>query len=283
MTSTTVEFAVTGATGELGGRVARRLARAGRAQRLVVHDLVRAPELPGAEAAEASYDHPEYFAAALAGVDTVFLVSAPEAPDRVQRHLAAVDAAVEAGVRRIVYLSFLAAAPDATFTFARDHFRTEEHIAAAGVAYTFLRPSLYLDLVPTWVGDDGVIRGPAGDGRVAWVSRDDLADVATAVLTSSGHERQTYDVTGPEAMSLVETAETLSTALKRPVSYQEETIEEGRASRRPSGAPDFAIEGWVTSYAAIATGEMNVVSDVVERIAGHKPVSLAEFLGEGHR
>ena len=107
------------------------------------------------------------------------------------------DAAVAAGVERIAYLSFLNAAPDATFTFDRDHFHTEEHVRSTAVRHAFLRPSMYLDYVPFFCSPDCVIRGPAGGGRLAPVSRDDLADVAAVVLTEEGRpDGQTHSVTG---------------------------------------------------------------------------------------
>jgi NAD(P)H dehydrogenase (quinone) len=271
-------YAITGATGGLGGRVARRLAEQGVAQRLVVRDPARAPQLPGAEAARAAYDDGEAMRRALQGSDTLLLVSASEAPDRVRLHTGAVDAAVAAGVERIVYTSFLAAAPDATFTFARDHWHTEQHIRATGVRHTFLRDSLYLDYFPLFVGSDGVIRGPAGDGRVGAVARDDIADVAVAVLLSDGHDERTYDLTGPAAITLQQAAEELSRASGRAVTYHAETMEEAYASRASYGAPDWEVTGWVTTYAAIATGELEVVSDSVAAVAGHPPLGLAEFL-----
>lgn len=271
---------VTGATGAVGGRVAARLAEAGIAQRLIVREPERAPRLPGTEIARASYGDSEAMRLALSGVNTHFLVSGKEAFRRAKQHITAVDAAVEAGVEHIVYLSFLAAAPDATFTFARDHFHTEEYVRATGIGYTFLRPSLYADLVPHWCGADGAIRGPANNGRIAWVSREDLADAVAAVLltTAGEHDGRTYDVTGPEALTLAETAQALSLASGREVHYEEETLEEARASRSPSGAPDWEIEGWVTSYAAIATGEMNVVSTAVRDLTGHGPAGFSEYL-----
>ena len=119
--------------------------------------------------------------AAFEGVETVFLIPAGESADRVEQHKTAVDAAVAAGVARIVYLSFFNAAPDATFTLARDHWATEEHIRASGVAWTFLRMNLYMDFIPG-MAVDGVIRGPAGDGRVSAILRDDVAAAAVAVL-----------------------------------------------------------------------------------------------------
>jgi NAD(P)H dehydrogenase (quinone) len=273
---------VTGATGALGGRVAAQLAERGIAQRLVVRAAARAPSLPGAEVAEVpDYADGDAMRRALEGVETLFLVSAGEHPDRVSLHRSAVDAAAAAGVERVVYTSFLGAAPDATFTFARDHFHTEEHIRAAGLRSTCLRDSMYLDYVPFFAGADGVIRGPAGSGRVGAVARDDIADVAVVALLDAQHDGRAYEVTGREAITLAEAAEVLSRVAGREVVYVEETLEEARASRAPSGAPDWEIEGWVTSYAAIADGSLDVVTDTVARLAGHEPMTLSEFL-EAH-
>ncbi|MGH3681002.1 MAG: NAD(P)H-binding protein, partial [Natronosporangium sp.] len=179
-------IAVTGAGGGIGARVARRLAAAGVTQRLLTRDPARAPRLLGATATRADFRDPGTVRQALTGVRTLFLVSATEDADRVQLHTDAVDAALAAGVTRIVYLSFLAAAPDATFTFARDHWHTEQRIRAAGIAYTFLRDNLYQDGLPFFADAEGTIRGPAGAGRFAPVARDDVADVAAAVLRGTG-------------------------------------------------------------------------------------------------
>ena len=271
---------VTGATGGIGGRVATGLASRGLKQRLVVRDASRAPDL-GAQVAEAEYRDGAGMRAALDGVETLFLVSGGESSDRVAEHFSAVDAAAAVGVSRIVYLSFMGAAPDAVFTFARDHAATEERIAETDLDHTFLRSCMYADYVPVFAGPDGVIRGPAGRGRAAFVARDDIADVAAAVVADgSGHSGKTYDMTGPEALSLDEAAALLSQAAGREVVYEEETLEEARESRRPSGHPEWEIEGWVTSYAAIATGVLERVSDTVERITGRPARSLADFLRE---
>ena len=271
--------AVTGATGELGGRVARRLADRGQEQRLVVRDAARAPALEGAEVREASkYGAREEMRRALEGADTLLLVPAEESEDRVEQHVTAVDAARAAGVERIVYVSFVGASPESIFTLARHHWATEEHIRATGLRFTFARMSMYMDFTPLFAGEDGVIRGPAGDGRVGAVLRDDVADVSVAVLTGADHDGQTYDVTGPRAFSLAEMAQELSRAQGREVRYEEETVEEAWESRRASGAPDWMIEGWVTSYLSIAAGELDLVTDTVERLAGHQPVDLVDWL-----
>ncbi len=271
---------MTGATGGLGGRVARRLAERGVAQRLIVRDPTRAPDLPTASVAVASYVDGGAMRSALTGVSTLLLVSASESADRMRHHRSAVDAAVAAGVSHIVYVSFLAAAEDATFTLARHHWQTEEHIRASGVRYTFLRDSLYLDAFPTWVGSDGALRGPAADGHVAAVTRDDIADAAVQVLfaDTGEHAGRAYDLTGPEAVTLHDMAEVMSEASGRSITYVPETLAEAYASRAHYGAPDWQVDAWVSTHAAIAAGELDVVSDHIGTLAGHPPMGLAGYL-----
>src|SRR4051812_8748956 len=162
--------------------------------------------------------------AAFAGVDTLLLVSASESADRIQQHLAAIDAAADAGVGRVVYTSFLGAAPDATFTLARHHWLTEERLRERGGPHTILRDNLYQDVFAHFVGEDGTIRGPAGDGRVGAVPRDDIADAAVAVLLADpgAHDGRTYDLTGPQSLSLDEIAEELTRVTGRTVTYHAE-------------------------------------------------------------
>ncbi len=266
--------------GEIGGRVARRLAARGIRQRLVVPPRSPNPNLPDAEVVTATgYGDLESMQKALAGVDTLFLVPIREHPERVRLHTTAVDAAVAAGVGRIVYPSFLGAGPHSTFTLARDHYRTEEHIRSTGVAFTFLRGSAYLEVLRWIIGADGVIRGPAGDGRLAPLGRDDMADTVAAVLASDGaHDGAMYDVTGPERVSLQQVADEFTRATGRRIAYVNESLEEAWESRRAYGAPGWQVEAWVSTYLQIAAGELDVVSDTVPRITGHPALSLREFL-----
>jgi uncharacterized protein YbjT (DUF2867 family) len=272
-------IAVTGATGQLGGRVARRLAEAGVPQRLLVRDLARAPQLAGATAVRASYDDGEAVRRALDGTGSVLMVSAAEHPDRVAQHRSFVDAAAAAGVAHLVYTSFAGAAPDATFTHGRDHWHTEQHIRASGLDFTVLRDNLYADFLPALVGADGVIRGPAGDGRVAAVARDDVAEVAALVLRDPGaHAGRSYDLTGPRALTLTEVAALISAATGRAVRYHPETVPEALASRASHGAPDWLVTAWVSTYTAIAAGEMAEVSPAVPELTGHPATSLEQLL-----
>ncbi|MFB7510042.1 SDR family oxidoreductase [Streptomyces broussonetiae] len=279
MASAQVTYAVTGATGRLGGRIARRLAAAGIPQTLLARTPARAPELPGATAVPGAYGDHDALARSLRGTDRVLMVSASESPDRVQQHRTFIDAAARSGVAHLVYISFCGAAPDATFTLARDHWHTEQHIRASGVPFTFLRDNLYADFMTGLVGDDGAIRGPAGDGRAAVVAQDDIADAAVAVLRDPGpHDGRAYELTGPQALTLTDVAATITEITGRPVTYVPETIEEAYASRAGYGAPDWQLDAWVSTYTAIADGSLAGVSTAVEDLTGHPATALEQVL-----
>ncbi|HEX5968184.1 MAG TPA: SDR family oxidoreductase [Intrasporangium sp.] len=272
-------LAVTGSTGWLGGLVARGLEEHGVAQRLLVRDLARAPQVEGATALQSAYGDSGANAEALDGVSTLFMVSAAEHEKRLDEHRAFVDAAAGAGVEHVVYVSFFGAAPDATFTLARDHYATEEHIKASGMAWTFLRDNLYLEFVEAMAGSDGVIRGPAGDGRAAVVSHEDIGRVAVAVLQEpSRHAGKTYSLTGPEALTLAEMARLVTEVRGREVRFHDETVDEAYRSREVYGAPDWQVEAWVSTYVAIKAGELDGVTGDVERLTGRRPLSLREYL-----
>ncbi|MCC2591893.1 SDR family oxidoreductase [Tessaracoccus sp. OS52] len=271
---------ITGSTGNLGGRIARRLADVGAPQRLLVRDPARAPELPGTTVHRATYSDGESVADALDGVRVALMVSGSESADRVTQHSTFIDAAARAGVEHLVYISFVGAgAAASTFTLVRDHHATEGHIRGSGMRFTFLRDNMYADFLPMLAGDDGVIRGPAGNGRIAAVAQDDIADVAVEVLLHpERHTNVAYSLTGPEALGLEEVAAVLTRATGRRYTYHDETIEEAHASRAVYGAPDWQVEAWVSTYTAIAAGDLETVTDDVARLTGHPATSLEELM-----
>lgn len=270
--------ALTGVTGAVGSRVARSLADRGVPLVLVTRDARRAPRLDGAEVRLASgYDDTSAMTAAFRGCRTAFLVSGRESANRVAEHTSAVHAAVDAGVESIVYLSFQGAGEHCTFTFGRDHWHTEQLIRSTPMAFTFLRDSFYLAGLAAMCGTDGVIRGPAGSGSVAAVDHDDVAAVAVEALVT-GPGNATWDVTGPDAITLARAAELLAQVSGQTVSYVEETEAEAFASRDSYGAPQFEVEGWVSSYQSIARGEVAAVSDTVPKMTGRRATDFETFL-----
>jgi NAD(P)H dehydrogenase (quinone) len=272
-------LAVTGSTGALGGLVARDLAARGVEQRLLVRSADRAPALDGAALAVCSYGDGKAAREALDGVETLLMVSAAENAERLQEHRTFVDAAAAAGVRHVVYTSFAGAAPDCTFTLGRDHWATEEHLRVSGLQHTFLRDNFYLDFLPLMVGEDDVVRGPAGDGRMAGVARADVARSAVAVLLDPAvHAGTAYTMTGPEALTMTEAAAILSEETGRRVTFHDETVEEAYESRQRWQAPPWQVDAWVSTYTAIKAGEVADVSDDVRRLTGRPPLGLRHLL-----
>lgn len=258
--------------------VARTLAGEGVPLILPVRSPHRAEQLPGAEIRECSYADADAAEQALAGVDVLFMVSASEEEDRVGTHRTFIDAAARAGVQHIVYTSFFGAAPDAAFHLGRDHWHTEEHLRASGMAWSFLRDNLYLDVVPAFA-ENGVIRGPAGEGRLSAVAQSDVAASAVAILRKpADHAGRAYELTGPEAFTFAEAAAMMTELTPATVRFEDETHEEALASRAHYGAPTWLVEAWVSTYTAIARGEMADITDDVERLTGRRPVSFRELL-----
>lgn len=271
--------AVTGSTGHIGGLVARALADAGVEQRLLARSPDRAPQLPGATVVASAYADEPAVRRSLEGVDVLFMVSASESPDRLEQHRAFVDAAAAASVGHVVYLSFYGAAPDATFTLARDHWATEEHLRGSGMAWTVLRDAFYQDVLPEMAGEEGVIRGPAGDGRFAPVARIDVARVATTVLRdAAAHAGRVYAPTGPDDLTMAEVAAIITSETGREVTFHDETIAEAYESRKKWAAEQWEYDAWVSTYTAIAAGEMGPPTDDVRAITGQEPVGLAALL-----
>jgi uncharacterized protein YbjT (DUF2867 family) len=278
-------LAITGSTGAVGGRVARALADDMRNDfRLVVRDPSRAPGYD-TDVRVCEYADHDGAVAALRGIDTLFMVSAAEAVDRRDQHRTFIRAAADAGVGHVVYTSFAGAAPDATFTLGRDHFDAEQAIRETGMTFTFLRDNFYSDLLPYFADREGVIRGPAGDGRVAAVARADVADVATAVLRApAGHADATYVLTGPEALTMAEVAARAGAFLGRELRFEDETVEAAYAWRRAAyGAEDWQLDAWVSTYSAIKDGSVSEVTGDVERVTGHPARTLEQALMESRQ
>jgi NAD(P)H dehydrogenase (quinone) len=271
-------LAITGATGHIGGTAARLLGAD--VDRLIVRDASRAPSIEGSpEIRTATYADAAAMCAALEGVDVLLLVSGAEAPDRLEQHRTAVRAAAEAGVRHVVYTSFDGAAPDADFTLGRDHWHTEQAIRESGMGWTFLRDSFYLDFFPLFAGEDGVIAGPAGDGRVAAVARADVAESAVAVLREpAAHQGVAHVLTGREAVSFPEAAARMTAALGRPFRFVDQTLDEAYDSRREFTDEQWQLDAWVSTYTAIGSGELARTTDAVERLTGHAPRTLEDAL-----
>jgi uncharacterized protein YbjT (DUF2867 family) len=265
-----MRIVLTGTTGQVGGGAVRSLAAAGHRVHQIVRDAGRAPQLAGVETSVVrGLDDREGLRAALSPGDRVFMVSAWTAHDeRLQLHRAFVDAAAEAEVGHLVYLSFINAAPDAAFPYARSHFETEEHIRASGLPFTFLRTSCYEYCLGAFFVD-GVVRGPAG--RVALVARSDCATALAAVMAGGDHAGRTYDLVGADAPTLEEAADRVGALLGATFPYVRED------AYRPGGA-EWKEGIRERTSTAITLGEMVAPGGDIRALTGREPVGFDNFV-----
>ena len=271
---------VTGSTGHVGRLVAGEISTRGMRQRLLVRDPPRAPDIAGAEIAMADYGDPESVAAALEPDDRVFMVSLHEGPEqRIPHHRAFIEAAAGAGVAHIVYLSFVAAGPDAIFLHARSHGETERILAESGVAWTSIRNSMYADDIPGWFDADGLNTVPAGEGRMSFSYRPELARAIAVTLTEPGHEGKVYDIVTPQSVSMRELAEIAWAVTGQNYRYAPTSDAWWEERWRARGKEAWAIEAGLTSYAALRAGEFDVTSEDYRALTGEDPLSVSDIAG----
>lgn len=243
-------IAITGATGQLGRLVVEQLKTQLPAEHLVA--LVRTPAKAadlGIAVREADYAHPDTLDSALAGIDTLLLISASEFGQRVAQHRNVIDAAKRAGVKRIVYTSVLRADTSA-LSLALEHKETEGLIRASGLAFTFLRNGWYTENYTGSVAGalaGGAFIGSAGEGRIASAARADYAAAAVAVLTSPGHDGRTYELAGDSAWTLADLAAEISRQSGKAIPYRNLSEADYAAALQGFGLPEGlaqAIVGW---------------------------------------
>ena len=210
MKTTTV--LVTGANGGIGSLLVPALAQRGARVRAMVRRAEQAANLPdGVQPVVADLRDPQAVAAALDGVDALFLNS-PSAPDAAEVQIGVADLARRAGVSRLVLLSQLAARADSPVRFLRWHAEVEAHLRGLGIGHTVLRPNLFLQGLLAFAGPVaayGRLGAPIGDAAVSAIDTRDIAEAAAVTLTTGGHEGRTYTLTGPRAVTHTEIAAAL--------------------------------------------------------------------------
>ncbi|MDW5596465.1 NAD(P)H-binding protein [Conexibacter stalactiti] len=283
-------IAIAGASGALGRRAAEFALESVAPEQLVLvsRDPSKLADFAerGVQTRAGDFDAPETLAAAFAGVDRLLLISTDAVGRRAAQHGAAIEAAKAAGVAHVVYTSLPRPEGDhPTGPLAADHFATEQALRASGLAWTLLRNSLYTDL-QLGSGGHAIASGQlvtnAGDGLAAYVTREDCAAAAAAVLTGTGHENATYDVTGPALVSQADLAAALAAASGRPVEVVAVDDDAFTAGLVASGVPEAFAPVYTGFGIAIRTGLLETQTDVVERLTGRAPTSVADFLA-AHR
>ncbi|GAB2914273.1 SDR family oxidoreductase [Rhodococcus aerolatus] len=281
-------YAVTGSTGPLGHRVVESLLERGVDPSDVValaRDTTRATDLAdrGVTVREADYDRPDTLGPALAGVDTLLLVSGNAVGQRVPQHRAVVDAAVAAGVRRIAYTSVLRATTT-ELALAPEHRATEELLAGSGLAVTLLRNGWYtenyLSQLPGVLATGALTTSAGGTARVAAAARDDYAEAAAAVLVGEGHEGATYEL-GGTPFTMAELAEAFAAATGTNVAHHGVSAEEHLAALRGAGLDEGTAQFVVGLDTATARGDLDTPSDHLTRLLGRPTTPLLDVVRAG--
>jgi uncharacterized protein YbjT (DUF2867 family) len=274
-------FLLAGATGQVGSIVARNLQGSGHRVRALVRDpdAAMAKLGPGIEYVRADLDDPGTLPEALKGVDAAYLATAP-APEMVGQEGNFIDAAVAAGLPRLVELSVIGT--DVSVPMFKFHQDIEEKITRSGIPATVLRPGgFYSSLLFAAEGiRAGVLLSAAGDGRLAWIDHADVADVASAVLLGAGYSGQVLEMTGPRALTYDDVAAALERALEKPVAHLRVDEQALREQLTSAGLPGWLAESFLGQHRLMREDRLSQVTSVVEDVIGRPPQTLGQWLAK---
>ncbi len=275
---------VTGATGQVGYHLMEALADAGVAATAMVRVRAKAVDLPGSpEHVVATLDGPPP-ADVLRAFDQVFLLS-PAHEGQVELELIFIDALLAAGHRP--HIVKIAADgfqdPDCEVRFMRSHRQIAVHLDATGLPVTYLAPNMYMENLleeADTIREQGTIYAPAGPGKVGFVAASDVAKVAARVLTSPGHQDQTYVLTGPEALSYADVAARVSAVFARQVDYEDLPVLVAKELMLASGLSPWQTDGTIELFDWIRNGGTDSVTSSVRELTGQEPRSVEDWLSE---
>ncbi len=279
-----MKIAITGATGQLGSIVIEKLLLQTEANNIVA--LVRNPAkathltAQNIEVREFDYDRPETLVPALSGIDKLLLISANEVGRRTPQHKAVIDAAKVAGVPYLAYTSLLRA-DTSPLDLAQEHRETEKLIQDSGLYYTFLRNNWYSENYLAGVAhtiEIGTLFGAAQDGRISSASRIDYAEAAAKVLTSTGHDNQTYELAGSQSFSLSELATLIGQAASKNINYQNISAEEYTQGLTQAGLPAGLVAVIVDADIQTIQGAMYSDSQDLEQLIGRKTTNIQDTI-----
>lgn len=281
----TQKILVVGATGNVGSGVLAALVARGADVRGLAHSEAGLAVIrqAGAEPVAGELTEPSSLKSAFDGVDTAFVLTRGM-DNQVEMAANAIEAARRAAVRRIVRLSAFVPEPALSTILGRQHEKIDEALKAAGVAYTILRPTFFMQNIlggAQAIAAKGVMYLPFGNGRAGIIDVRDIVDVAVEVLLSpEGHEGHTYTLTGPASISMHDVANALTRGLGREVKYVDVPVQAGVDSMVSMGMPKFMADTYGELFVNFAKGGADRATGDVEMVTGHPARSIDEFAGD---
>lgn len=285
-----MKILVTGATGHFGKAAIEFLLKKGHPVSSIaalVRDENKAAELKkqGIELRTGDYEDYTSLVKAFTGVDKLLLVSSNDVNNRSVQQANAVKAAREAGVKHILYTSFIRKdeSDRSPIAFvAQSHVATEKLIRGSGLSYTIFLNNLYLDYVPVFIGEKVLETGifwPAGNTPGAYALREEMAEAAANVLLNSGHENKEYNISNTASWTFPEVAETISKASGKQIGYISPSQTEYKTALTQAGVPELYKNMFAGFAEAIRIGEFDTASNTdLEKLLGRKPTSLNDYL-----
>lgn len=275
---------LTGASGKLGQLVAAELANRTRPRDVRLGsrhvDKLQTLAAAGFKTAKLDFDDPASLSVALRGADTVIVISGDSPVEtRIRQHRNAIDAARQAGASHILYTSFVNAVPESLFPFAAIHTDTESCLEASGILYTVLRANLYAENLPLESARaTGALRLPGAHGKVAYLTRADVAAAVAGAALATHQSSGIHDLTGTQAFDLFEVAELATNAWGIPIAAQEIDTETFATAFAARGVPAYAVKAVSGLWQAVGADELSQISDDAPRLAGRPLESLASYI-----
>jgi NAD(P)H dehydrogenase (quinone) len=279
---------VTGATGHLGKATIDSLLEKGIAASdiaVFVRDEQKAADLKekGMQLRRGDYTNAESLKTALKGIDKLLLISSSDMGDRMTQHKNVINAAVENGIKHIIYtgIDIKSFETTAISHVAQIHQDTANYIKGTGIAYTILNNTLYADLVPAFAGEHAVDSGiffPAGNGKTPFVPRTEMAVAAAVVLSTPGHENKEYVIAAEKAYSFAEIAQMISEITGKEVKYLAPDTDTYIAALVKAGVPKESAAFFAGFGTAIGNHEFETHHSDLRALLGREPIGLKEFL-----
>jgi uncharacterized protein YbjT (DUF2867 family) len=274
----TGKILVTGATGNTCSGLIPALRGAGVDVRALVREEANAQSLReiGVEVVIGDLDQPETIAPAVEDVDKIYLLTW-NGPTQAKQAKDVIAAAKNAGNPHIVRHSMWGSEKS---RIVQQGDEVEEALKSSGLPWTILRPTFYMQntmMAAQTIASDGMLYWDTGDGKLGMIDVRDIQDSAFAVLTGSGHEGRSYILTGPEAISMHDVADTFSKVLGKDVTYVNVPHEASLESMVNMGFPEWIARGYGELMEGFSEGFANSTTDNVEKLTGHPPRSFEQF------